>query len=425
MIAERRRYVGGTKWGRPAISSSVRLTRRALTLVEVLVIIAIVVLLFMLLPPSMRTGREAARRNQCLNNTKMLCIALQNHHDTRKSLPLASTAPLVTPDGIQQFGALGVATPIEEAADGPNAGRSWTAGQHGDGYSWIVQCLPYMEEGALYDKITAAQAAPVQRLGKFADAAFAPSSNLKLEPAASAASPYFWSINMPSLVCPSFPGEEEVASFGGIPASHVGTGNYVALAATHYRSSPAGHLESGVPSAAGPNAAGRDCANGPYCGNGGLRFPGIVGGRVQKVGIGTRHFNNGASKVVLITESREETLTSWYSGLASYVVALVPPPNGADPVSTAFDSTQFVWSCDGVANCRPALNVGDTKGDRSKYYQPASPHSGGPRVWGPSSRHPGAVMHGYADAHVEAIRDDVDAEVYLQSVNTGVRQLPD
>ena len=315
----------------------------------------------MFLFPATRTSREAARRNQCLNNVKQLLIALQNHHDVRKALPLASTSPFVTGDGIQTFGAVGSASPSAEEP------TNWTAGKQGDGYSWIVQCLPYMEETALYEQITAARGKPVTRYGHLADSAFAPSSNQKLEATATAQSPFFWSTRMPSLVCPSFPGEDDVAAFGEIPASKVATGNYVALAATHYRASPSNHLESGLPGAAGPDAGGKDCSHGAYCGNGGLPFPGVVGGRVQRTGLSHQAFSKGTSKVALITESREETLTSWYSGLASYVVAIMPPPNGASPGGIRVNDPQFefTWTCKDIANCETALNRGNTKGKRA------------------------------------------------------------
>ena len=384
--------------------------RRALTLVEVLVVIAIVGVLLMFLFPATRTSREAARRNQCMNNFKQLTIALQNHHDTRKALPLASTSPLITDDGIQEFGAVGTASP---SAEGPT---NWTAGQQGDGYSWIVRCLPYMEETALYDKMTSAKDKPIVRYGKLADAAFAPSSNLQLEATATNQSRFFWSMRMPGLVCPSFPGEDDVAAFGDIPTSRVAAGNYVALAATHYRSSPSNHLESGLPNAVGPDAGGRDCSKGAYCGNSGLPFPGVVGGKVQRTGLS--HFSKGTSEIALITESREENLTSWYSGLASYVVATLPPPNGATPGGVRVNDPQFefTWTCTDIANCETALNRGDVKGNTSRYYQPISPHGGGPRIWGPSSRHPGVVIHGFADAHVEGINDNIDKNVYLNMV---------
>jgi hypothetical protein len=73
--------------------------------------------------------------------------------------------------------------------------------------------------------------------------------------------------------------------------------------------------------------------------------------------------------------------------------------------------------CNDVSNCDTALNKGDVKRvDTSKYYQPKSPHGGGARIWGPSSRHPGVVMHGYADGHVDAINDNIDTDAYLELV---------
>lgn len=394
------------------VDSRYRNCQQAITLIEVLVVIAIVGMLVALMLPAVRSAREPARRNQCIYNLKQLALAIQNHHDARKSYPMASTSPFVPADGtIQKYGAVGVAPEVAELP------TNTTAGQQGDGYSWIAQCLPFLEENTLYEKMTSAQDRPVARLGSLADAAFAPSSNLNLVETATVTSPFFWSTKIPAFVCPSFPGEDEVDSFGSIPKSKVATGNYVALAATHYRSSPNNHLESESPNAAGPNAGGKDCTNAAYCGNGGLPFPGVVGGKIQRRGLSIQALSKGTTHTTVIAESREETLTSWYSGLASYVVAAMPPPNGTDPAGLESASGQFAWSCKNVANCDTALNKGDPRRNNpNKYYQPVSPHGGGPRIWGPSSRHPGVVIHGYADGHVEAINDDIDADVYLDLV---------
>ena len=83
------------------------------TLVELLVVIAIIGVLIALLLPAVQAAREAARRTQCLNNTKQICLAMQMHHDTFKVLPYGS--------------------------------RGCCEG------SWVVWVMPYIEQGAVHD----------------------------------------------------------------------------------------------------------------------------------------------------------------------------------------------------------------------------------------------------------------------------------
>ncbi|MCY2987338.1 MAG: DUF1559 domain-containing protein [Planctomycetota bacterium] len=97
--------------------------RIGFTLVELLVVIAIIGILVALLLPAIQAAREASRRAQCSNNLKQLGLALQNHHDIYKRLP---------PGGAQDQSPFGTA-----------------AG--GEGSSWLVYILPYIEMGTMYD----------------------------------------------------------------------------------------------------------------------------------------------------------------------------------------------------------------------------------------------------------------------------------
>jgi prepilin-type N-terminal cleavage/methylation domain-containing protein len=130
---------------------------RAFTLVELLVVIAIIGILVALLLPAVQAAREASRRTQCSNNLKQLALALQNHNDVQKRLP-----PGGARDQPPLFG---------------KTASSW-------GSSWMVYILPYIEEGAMYDKWQF-----------YGDSGVFNANNITLRSGK----------NMPGYVCPSSP----------------------------------------------------------------------------------------------------------------------------------------------------------------------------------------------------------------------------
>lgn len=92
--------------------------RRGFTLVELLVVIAIIGVLVALLLPAVQAARESARRMKCGNNLKQIGLALHLYHDNVATFPPGAIVA--------------------------------------NNLSWNVLVLPYLEQGALYERFSLA-----------------------------------------------------------------------------------------------------------------------------------------------------------------------------------------------------------------------------------------------------------------------------
>jgi len=100
--------------------------RLALTLLELLLVVAVVGILLALAVPAVQMARESARRTECSSHLRSIGLALHNYHATSSMFPSTMFASEVRSDG------------------GAVSSKR---------YSVFVRLLPYLDEGPLFNAI--------------------------------------------------------------------------------------------------------------------------------------------------------------------------------------------------------------------------------------------------------------------------------
>ena len=144
--------------------------RDGFTLVEMLVVIAIIATLVALLLPAVQGARESARRLQCGNNIKQIALGLQSYHTIQGGLP-------------RTICNRNAENPTATASGGANA---WTLGRPD---TWNVEIFPQLELQNIHDGFDFAK-----KVGDTTTSATKPVSNADLSQRV-----------LPGHACPSDP----------------------------------------------------------------------------------------------------------------------------------------------------------------------------------------------------------------------------
>jgi len=337
--------------------------RRGFGHIDLLIVIIIIGVLIALLLPAIQAVRETARRASCLAKMGQLAFAF---HEMAGPLPPSCTV-----------------------RRSPETGEIiWM-----DGWSWCVATLPSLEQQALYDVLAIQREGPLEHLDE-KDHTHTMALGMAL----------------PEFRCPSFAGEawtDPDTKFEAIT-------NYKAMGATH--------VESLNVASVGPLSK-----NGLY----GEKKDHPDGGIHPGSKLSYRDFaQDGTAHTILLVETKEQYRARWTVGREACLVGLP-----ASEVGMTFEMphgfikhwrpkgwTPKHWGDD--TTLPPEINHTYLGWDYElEPYNDGGVSQGGvgistftdPKVtfYGPSSDHPGVVIHAFADGSAHTIRTEIDAAAYM------------
>ena len=330
------------------------LVRAGFTLVELLIVVAIIGVLVALLLPAVQAAREAARRMHCTNNLKQIALSLHNHHDAKRRFPHGCYNLIDTYDKTPApYGTIVCQSGVPGWSAGPGPNRQ-------DRRCWMQDSLAYSEYNTLVTDFEY-----FMKTNSVSSAYFFPSAPGE---------------TIPHLMCPSDPTNPKLQTWSGgfsPPLNVQGTllsqgfsGNYVACTGNSYFN------QGGV------------CNSMKLTG---MMYP------LSKVKM--KDVTDGTSKTAMISElvltpdvTNDDVRGRYWNAAHGNVFfsTIFPPNDSTKPDRLLLMSSKPVPEAPGIA-------VPGSVGD---YYILAR------------STHPGGVNLAMADGSVHFMSDEIDPTVY-------------
>ena len=309
------------------------------TLVELLVVIAIIAILVVMLLPAVQAAREAARRVHCTNNLKQISLAMHNYYNAVGKLPMGLYSGW-----------------------GACLGASHNDPRGLEGTCWMQMILPYLEEDAFYEQVSA----------HFVSNKWSFYADIDQHTV------------IPALMCPSDPTSPKIISPGLVHASFFG--NYVGLGASTEFGSFQGHGGCATYSAGRWHS---DVSTGcPEATDLDGLFYVMSSTRLKDIRDGTSH-TLMMGEIILRPGDDTGAGSYWNARWGGSMFTTVEPPN-----STVTDRT---YLCPHDFPDSPCESVGA--------------HGTNTRTLA-RSYHPGGAQFSMADGAVRTITNDVDPLIY-------------
>jgi hypothetical protein len=265
---------------------------------------------------------------------------------------------------------------------------------------------------------------------------------------------HFSTIELDEVRCPSFAGDPEAShqNYQGYGSAsqpdkpmpdpsdpwNVIITNYKATCATHFACMVDPVMQ--LPMIKGPNGEFAEQPNGVI----------IPPATASSKGIRIGAILDGTSKTIVLAESKEQKVSSWYDGCTAWLVAapagslqlseitnqspspagqFKPPQPWKGQPATPTPGLPLFWRYQNPGTAESGLNYGPKTIATKKFAArgggmlPATAAGYQDWFWGPSSDHSGGIiLHCWADAHVSGLAEDTDPVVYIQLVTRAGRE---